>query len=44
MTEYLYKVIVIGNHSVGKTAFLDRYVNNNFSGNNYKRTLAGKTR
>ncbi|KAL5255669.1 hypothetical protein ACHWQZ_G011037 [Mnemiopsis leidyi] len=40
MTEYLYKVIVIGNHNVGKTAFLDRYVNNNFSGNNYKRTLA----
>ena len=42
MTEYLYKVIVIGNQDVGKTAFLDRYVNNTFNAN-YKKTLGGKT-
>ncbi|KAL5255670.1 hypothetical protein ACHWQZ_G011038 [Mnemiopsis leidyi] len=38
MTEYLYKVLVVGNNRVGKTAFLERYINNSFSAQ-YKTTL-----
>ena len=41
MAEYLYKVIVIGNPEVGKTALLDRYINNKFVGQ-YKKTLGGR--
>ena len=40
MTEYLYKVLVVGNNKVGKTAFLERYINNRFSAQ-YKTTLGG---
>ena len=40
MTEYLYKVLVLGNNKVGKTAFLERYIHNNFSAQ-YKTTLGG---
>lgn len=40
MTEYLYKVLVVGNNRVGKTAFLERYINNSFSAQ-YKTTLGG---
>lgn len=39
MTDFAYKVIVIGNKRVGKTAFIDRYVNGRFTGN-YKSFFA----
>lgn len=42
MTEYLYKVLVVGNNRVGKTAFLQRYINNTYSAQ-YKCTLGGIT-
>ena len=41
MTDFAYKVIVIGNKRVGKTAFIDRYVNGRFTGN-YKSFFASK--
>jgi len=34
----LYKIVVIGDVSVGKTSFMERYVNNKFS-NTYKATI-----
>lgn len=40
MTEYLYKIIVVGAPQGGKTSLLDRYINNNFNPN-YKGTLGG---
>jgi len=36
--KILYKIVVLGNSSVGKTSFLERYVHGKFS-NNYKSTL-----
>lgn len=40
MTELPFKVLVIGDSTVGKTSFTDRYTNNKFKGE-YKPTLGG---
>ena len=40
MTELPYKVLVIGDSSVGKTSFTDRYTSNKFKGE-YKMTQGG---
>ena len=31
--EFLYKILIIGDYSVGKTSFLNRYVKNAFTAN-----------
>lgn len=38
MTEVLFKVIIIGDPTVGKTSFVQKYVNNSFRGD-YKMTI-----
>ena len=38
--ERVYKVVLLGNSPVGKTSFVERYVNNRFSGTN-RATIAG---
>ncbi|XP_033647494.1 ras-related protein Rab-7L1-like isoform X2 [Asterias rubens] len=38
MNEKLFKVIIVGDSRVGKTAFVDRYVHNRFN-DNYKTTV-----
>lgn len=40
MTEVLFKVIVIGDPTVGKTSFVQRYVNDSFR-RDYKGTIGG---
>ena len=41
MTEVLFKVLIIGDPTVGKTSFVQRYVNNLFR-RDYKMTIGGK--
>lgn len=41
MTELLFKVIIIGDATVGKTSFVRRYVNNH-PGREYKPTQGGR--
>ena len=38
--ERVYKVLLVGNGRVGKTSFVERYVNNRFSAR-YKDTIGG---
>ena len=33
--EFLYKILILGDYSVGKTSFLTRYVSNSFLSKNY---------
>lgn len=40
MTEILFKVIIIGNPTVGKTSFVQRYVNESYR-RDYKMTIGG---
>lgn len=40
MTEVLFKVLIIGDPTVGKTSFVQRYVNNSFR-RDYKMTIGG---
>lgn len=41
MTEILFKVIIIGDPTVGKTSFVQRYVNDAYR-RDYKMTIGGK--
>jgi Ras-related protein Rab-7L1 len=41
MTEVLFKVLIIGDPTVGKTSFVQRYVNNLYR-RDYKMTIGGK--
>ena len=41
MTELLFKIIIIGDPTVGKTSFVQRYVNDSFR-RDYKMTIGGK--
>lgn len=43
MTELPFKVLVIGDSTVGKTSFTDRYTSNKFKGE-YKSTQGGTFR
>uniref|UniRef100_A0A2C9JPJ6 Ras-related protein Rab n=1 Tax=Biomphalaria glabrata TaxID=6526 RepID=A0A2C9JPJ6_BIOGL len=43
MTEVLFKVIVIGDPTVGKTSFVQKYVNDSFR-RDYKMTIGGQER
>ena len=43
MTELPFKVLVIGDSTVGKTSFTDRYTSNKFKGE-YKHTQGGAFR
>ena len=40
MTERVFKILVIGDSTVGKTSFVQRYVNNSFT-KDYKCTIGG---
>lgn len=40
MTEILFKVIIIGDPTVGKTSFVQRYVNDSYR-RDYKMTIGG---
>lgn len=43
MSELLFKVIIIGDATVGKTSFVKRYVNNHSGpGREYKPTVGGR--
>ena len=42
-TERVYKILVIGDGLVGKTSFVERYVNNRFIAT-YKATLGGRAK
>jgi Ras-related protein Rab-7L1 len=41
MTELLFKIIIIGDPAVGKTSFVQRYVNDSYR-RDYKMTIGGK--
>ena len=41
MTEILFKVLIVGDATVGKTSFVQRYVNDAYR-KGYKPTLGGK--
>ena len=41
--ERVYKILLVGNSEVGKTSFVERYVNNRFL-SQYKSTLGGAVR
>lgn len=41
MTELLFKIIIIGDPTVGKTSFIQRYVNDSYR-RDYKMTIGGK--
>lgn len=41
MTEVLFKVIIIGDPSVGKTSFVQKYVSDTFR-RDYKMTIGGR--
>ncbi|XP_030235232.1 ras-related protein Rab-7L1 isoform X2 [Gadus morhua] len=43
MTEYLLKVLVVGDGNVGKSSFVHRYVNGQFN-KDYKMTMGGQER
>ena len=43
MSELLFKVIIIGDATVGKTSFVQRYVNNH-PRREYKPTVGGKVK
>ena len=42
MAELPFKVLVIGDSTVGKTSFIDRYTNSKFKGD-YKVTQGGRS-